>query len=200
MRSRHVASTASVLCVCLASLASATACKKERAFTDARPSSSTVSGAISADTPSRGRDQSQPASGDETFVIKLERTGCYGVCPIYTVELRSDGTVDYRGERFVGKRGPVTHKIPAARVEELAKQLEDNGLLAMTWKDPCDSVRTDAATVTTTFVRAGRKRIVRDYHGDGCVPSKLRELEDEIDRVAESDTWTKCPGADYCMR
>ncbi|MEO8396969.1 MAG: DUF6438 domain-containing protein, partial [Chloroflexota bacterium] len=39
------------------------------------------------------------AQGSESNVaITLERTACHGTCPIYTVSIFEDGTVNYEGE------------------------------------------------------------------------------------------------------
>ena len=39
------------------------------------------------------------------LVISLERTPCYGTCPIYKMEIFSDGSAFYHGERFVDRIG-----------------------------------------------------------------------------------------------
>ena len=41
---------------------------------------------------------------------------------------------------------------------------------------------TDNPTSTLTLVHGGRKRTIRDYHGNECMPPVLRELEAEVDR------------------
>jgi hypothetical protein len=37
--------------------------------------------------------------------IKLQRTMCYGTCPVYSVTVDKEGNVNYYGEMFVYKRG-----------------------------------------------------------------------------------------------
>jgi hypothetical protein len=46
--------------------------------------------------PAMLRCEITPDAADVTE-ISLERTGCYGVCSMYTVVLRSDGTAEYHG-------------------------------------------------------------------------------------------------------
>jgi hypothetical protein len=43
--------------------------------------------------------------------ISLERTACYGECPIYSVDLHGDGTAEYLGLRFMEKEGPVLGQV-----------------------------------------------------------------------------------------
>lgn len=42
--------------------------------------------------------------------IQLERTMCFGECPVYKVEILSDGTVNYNGEMFVEKKENIPGK------------------------------------------------------------------------------------------
>jgi hypothetical protein len=37
--------------------------------------------------------------------VSLQRTACLGDCPVYTVTIRSDGTVRYMGIESVGQSG-----------------------------------------------------------------------------------------------
>src|SRR3982751_4511189 len=59
------------------------------------------------------------SSADQITEVTLERTACFGSCPIYKVTLRSDGTVIYEGKRFVEMIG--TYKGRSYGFEHLAK-------------------------------------------------------------------------------
>lgn len=70
--------------------------------------------------------------------VRLERMGCYGMCPKYTVIFWNDGTAVYHGERFVDKIGTfygksdfavVTAWLDAQHVDEYA------GEYAVGWLD-----------------------------------------------------------------
>jgi hypothetical protein len=172
-------------------LVGALACGKESAPREGSPRSGEVRGA-SGGSKAVGKDLTQAAEG-EPYVVKLERSACYGVCPVYTVEIDRDGSVRYDGARYVRERGKHASNIPAADADALAARFTKIGFFHLTWKDPCDRVSTDHASATLTYVAGGRKRTVRDYLGDACVPQALRDLEDEVDRVAKTSAWTKCP-------
>src|SRR3712207_4276863 len=43
--------------------------------------------------------------------IGLERTPCHGTCPVYTVVIKSDGTLRYKGEAFVKRTGEHTGQV-----------------------------------------------------------------------------------------
>jgi hypothetical protein len=51
--------------------------------------------------------------------ISLQRTSCYGSCPIYTVTIDARGTVTYDGERFVRVIGRRTAQVGTSIVARL---------------------------------------------------------------------------------
>src|SRR4026209_824321 len=51
--------------------------------------------------------------------IGLQRTSCYGQCPIYAVSIDAGGTVTYDGEMFVRVVGRQTARISPAAVAAL---------------------------------------------------------------------------------
>src|SRR5690606_21346322 len=60
-------------------------------------------------------------------VITLERTACFGACPIYTVSILADGTVLYNGERFVDVEGEQAGQIEPETVAEMVEAFEAAG-------------------------------------------------------------------------
>ena len=51
--------------------------------------------------------------------IKLQRTPCYGSCPVYEVEVFANGKVKFIGEMFVKKIGPHFWKLDSGKIELL---------------------------------------------------------------------------------
>lgn len=178
----------------------ATACRKETIALDGGGGPSTVqpSGAAGGDSRALGKDRSEAAS-PERFVVRMERGACYGVCPAYAVEIGADGAVEYEGKAFVSVRGHTTSHVGRAAAAALESRFEQAGFFRLEWRDPCNEVVTDNPTTTLTLVHAGRKRTISDYHGNGCMPKVLRELEDKVDRVLGTARWVTCDGG-YCER
>jgi hypothetical protein len=172
-------------------------CRKETvAVADGGRSSSVVAGGAAGGAPRRlGKDRSESADA-ERYVVRLERSECYGVCPAYGVQLSGDGLVEYEGKAFVAVRGRATSRVGGAAVAALIARFEAAGFFRLDWDDPCDRISTDSPTSTLTFVRGGRKRTIADYHGNGCMPPVLRELENEVDRVAATAPWVMCDAGD----
>src|SRR5689334_11602681 len=62
----------------------------------------------------------------DQFSITLERVGCLGSCPDYTVTIHDDGSVRYEGRAYVHNQGVHTRTIPASSVQMLIKRLRKN--------------------------------------------------------------------------
>jgi len=126
--------------------------------------------------------------------ITLERTLCYGTCPVYKVTVRRDGTVTYDGKQFVRATGRRMRKIPARQFQELASEVLRVGFFDFKAKysyknNPDGSAEfiTDQPTRITT-VRAGKlHKRVENYYGG---PQSLALLEKLIDKLTGSAEWT----------
>jgi hypothetical protein len=128
--------------------------------------------------------------------VTLERTECFGPCPVYTLSISGDGTVTYWGERFVRVVGEASSQLPVADVEALVDAMLDANYLALRIPTSCREFITDASTVTTSLTWGGRSNTIEHYYGNPCAPAVLRELEDRIDAVAGSAAWLACDAPD----
>ena len=122
-------------------------------------------------------------------VITLERSACFGTCPVYTVSILADGTVIYDGERFVSVTGRQTGEIAPETVGAMVAALNDAGYF--NWNDAYETQTvSDLPTVITSVTSAdATHRIVR-YTGDNTAPLALPFLEQWIDEMTNSALWT----------
>ena len=121
--------------------------------------------------------------------LVLERTGCYGICPIFTLRLFEDGQIQYVGKRFVVATGPRYGRIGRAVVEKLrAKIAEANiGKLA---PDCCNCrTVTDHPWTRLAITGEGGTISVEHYHGCYAAPKVLSELEEDILSSAGAWRW-----------
>jgi len=58
--------------------------------------------------------------------VQIERTPCYGRCPIDRVEAFSDGKVRYTGERFVPRQGTYTRQLTPDEIKKLEQMLRES--------------------------------------------------------------------------
>lgn len=127
--------------------------------------------------------------------ISLERTACFGGCPIYRIAVSPSGQVAYEGKAHVRHVGAATNQIPTQRVDALLEELDKAGYFSFanryTAAEPaCGRYSTDSPSVITSVTLNGRtKRIEHDY-GCGGAPGALVVLERRIDDVLGSAQWT----------
>lgn len=131
---------------------------------------------------------SAPPTQDGPVRITLERGVCFGFCPDYSVSITGDGQVSYEGRRFVNVGGRQTATIPAADVQRLLARFDAAGFNNL--RDEYRAEVTDLPTYVITLERNGRTKRVLDYGGVMAgMPEAVRDLQDEIDRTANTARW-----------
>ena len=108
------------------------------------------------------------------LIISLQRTACFGTCPIYKIEIFSDGNGIYTGKRFVENIGVTKFSLSETQMNLILTQAEAIGFTNM--KEEYSEPISD---LPTTFIQIKDKRI-RDYTG---APKTLKNLENLIDQL-----------------
>lgn len=124
--------------------------------------------------------------------ISLERTPCFGACPIYKVTIKSDGTLLYHGQRFVDRIGDYRARVSAKAVKRLGASLTRLGY----WKfnRSYDQQVTDLPSQIVTVRTSKYVKTVSEYGRIG--PDNLKKLQDLIDGLMKSAKgWKKLPTA-----
>ena len=119
--------------------------------------------------------------------ITLERTGCYGTCPVYSITIHDDGTVIYEGKHFVRIEGVRTYTIPEESVTELVGMFYEINYFSL--HDRYDVSVTDLPTVITSITIGNETKRVSNYANAG--PPRLYELESKIDEITDSQSFWK---------
>lgn len=115
--------------------------------------------------------------------IALQRTGCYGTCPSYAVEVRGDGLVTYRGDGFVDVTGVHHYRIPPADVARLVDSLRKKDLWSL--RPVYRAGVTDNPTYQLTLKFGNQIHRIVDYVGARAgMPQAVSEFEDEVDKVS----------------
>jgi NADH:ubiquinone oxidoreductase subunit E len=123
------------------------------------------------------------------IAITLERTPCFGACPVYTVTILQDGTVIYEGTDFVTVAGEQTSQITPETVEVMVEAFENAGYFE--WNaEYTDQNVTDLPSVTTSVTRDGETHQITHYTGDYSAPLVLSFLENWIDEMVGTAAWT----------
>ncbi|HTU58458.1 MAG TPA: DUF6438 domain-containing protein, partial [Polyangiales bacterium] len=119
--------------------------------------------------------------------IAIERTACYGPCPVYVAVVTAGGKVSYWGDKHVpqnGRRTGTVYDIGFARLARLAHELEIDKL-----NDSYSVAVTDNQTVYVSLIRNGKKKTIRHYAPAMSGPRRLFAFENEVDRVIERAQW-----------
>jgi hypothetical protein len=120
--------------------------------------------------------------------ITLSRSVCFGYCPDYTVTITSEGDVTYVGRRFVNVVGEQRSTVPREEVARLLARFDEIGFERL--RDDYHAPVTDLPTYTLTLTRDGHSKTVVDYGGlSAGMPQAVRDLQDEVDRVAGTARW-----------
>lgn len=122
--------------------------------------------------------------------IRLARSGCFGWCPAYVVDIAEDGSVIYEGISSVAVSGRFQDRITPTDVAALVDRFNQAKFFSL--EDEYIAPITDSAFYKTTLSIDGRTKTVLDYEGRMIgMPESVVKLEDEIDRIAGIDKYTK---------
>jgi uncharacterized protein DUF6438 len=123
-----------------------------------------------------------------TLRITLSRSGCYGRCPTYEVEIHGDGTVLYDGKFNVAVKGKHTAKISHASLAELVDFFRKANYFSLS--DRYVSSVTDSPAYETSISFDGVSKSVLDYVGKSVgMPSTVSDVEAAIDRLSGACKW-----------
>lgn len=136
-----------------------------------------------------------PAPAQEV-VVSLRRESCwFGKCPVYSVEARSDGWIEFQGHAHVAATGRHTAKVDPSLVARLAQEARDLGFLDLTQEeaDDCPEYWTDNETVFLTVRIGDHENTIKHYHGcrGGDAGAMLESFEDRVDEVLFTARWVK---------
>ena len=152
--------------------------------------------ALLACAPRQQQHTASPASEatNDTPAVTLERTPCFGTCPVYTLSISRSGTVRFTGKHHTAHAGPATAQIPPGRVDSLIAELDSAGYFELAddyvMDSPaCGMYATDSPTVITSVTREGKTKTIRHDRGCSAAPPELSRLEQRIDEVAGSWRW-----------
>lgn len=121
-----------------------------------------------------------------TVVASIERTACYGSCPIYRATFYSDGRVRYVGKRFVPNVGTYELQISPDDVKSIGAKAVEMGYFGL--NDKYDSPVTDFPSCVTTVNDGGQSKTVFD-RVDG--PKALKSFEKHLDSLLEGREFKK---------
>jgi uncharacterized protein DUF6438 len=151
---------------------------------------------------------SHSATGSEDGLrVTLERTACFGTCPIYSVSVDESGTITYVGDRFVAEHGSRKAKLSIEDMRRLVAAIDKAAFddfegPYVRGTQGCEDYYTDHPTQIITVARSGHeKRVVYDF---GCNEpgvrntfARLKALGTSIDEILDTMRWVGAPGDEH---
>lgn len=126
--------------------------------------------------------------GEHALLASIERTGCFGWCPIYTLTIFRDGIVAYEGEAYVKAKGKVTGHLAPEQIRALDELFQRNRYVDL--RDAYTEYETtDLPSVNTSYAARGKTKSISHYLGDSHAPRALTEIEDGIERIVGVEQW-----------
>jgi hypothetical protein len=133
------------------------------------------------------------AARQDNAVITLERTPCFGQCPVYRVTLKGDGTVVFEGKANVDSTGRRVGRVSSDNVKTLVRFADAIGYFSFADSyatgQGCAPYIADMPHAITSIALTARMKRVDADHGCAAVPRRLSELEAKIDQTSESWRW-----------
>ncbi len=139
----------------------------------------------------RGPSVPFPARVDRgSLEFELERNGCFGSCPSYTVSVSGAGLVQFDGRELVAVPGHHSARVSGYAVTDLLARFRSADFLSALpeYKGNWTGKQTQQLTLKIN----GQTRTVIDYAGfDEGLPLAVKQLEDAIDNTAGTERWVK---------
>jgi hypothetical protein len=125
--------------------------------------------------------------------ISLQRTACFGVCPVYNVSIYPNGLVEFHGERFVASVGDYNHRVDPANFDRLAQFAREIDFYSLSAEyrvrieadNSVTAVSDLPSRITTVETRSEAKSVLNYFAG----PQELEDFENLIDQLTDSARW-----------
>jgi hypothetical protein len=151
-------------------------------------------GAISGRSADQPPDLNSVSGTDlKTLPVRMERIGCFGNCPAYTVTIHGDGRVEYNGKGNVKEKGAREGRVGADVIKALANEFAKAKFFTLSEDysgGNCKRYCTDFPTAVTDVSVRDLSHHVKHYYGCGGAPKTLFDLESAIDKLADLERWT----------
>ena len=115
---------------------------------------------------------------DDQLLIRMEKTPCYGACPVYTLTIDQKGNGLFEGVENTEHVGQYPFRLSKKQLQQLKASFIEAGFFKM--EDKYDAFVSDLPTVFLTYHSKGKKKKIMDYYG---APQELKDLEKQIEAL-----------------
>ena len=119
--------------------------------------------------------------------ITLQRSHCFGICPVYNVTIFGNGSVVYEGIANVKYTGIQFSTISEDQVKQLLFEFKNIDYFSFNETEIANNVVYDAPYCITSLSINGKTKTIQHY--ETAKPEALTVLEDIIDETVHSSQW-----------
>lgn len=128
----------------------------------------------------------------EDFELVIQKTGCHGRCPVYTLSVSASGKTQYQGEAFVNKMGRYEKNLPKETLIALVAELEQAGFWEMEDEYNNPAVMDLPSVITTCTMNGRTKKVVNRFEA----PEIVSALQEKLDRLIGEDGYQQAEKSD----
>lgn len=123
---------------------------------------------------------------EDRLLIEMEKTACYGSCPVYTLEISKQGRGIFEGVENIDFTGKYRFSLSTRELDELAEAFREINFFGL--EDRYHKLVTDLPTTYITYHEEGKTKKIMDYYG---APQELKDLEKQIESMVLSKKMKK---------
>lgn len=123
----------------------------------------------------------------DSVLARIQRTPCFGTCPIYTMTIYQGGYVTFHGEKFVDMEGHYEGKSDKNKLEELIESAEEVGFFQLDREYDNPRVTDLPSTIITMAKGESFKTVINRYSG----PPSLTDFQKKFDELIKQISWKK---------
>jgi hypothetical protein len=115
---------------------------------------------------------------DGQLIITQQRLMCMGLCPVYLINIYSNGKVEFTGEENVPKTGSFTMQLSKEDLQDLVTNFDSIDFFGL--KKEYTKDISDGSTTYISYKKGGNELKIMDYYG---APQKLKDLEQKVETL-----------------
>jgi hypothetical protein len=129
---------------------------------------------------------------DSLIFASIERTGCFGTCPIYKVNVYTSGVVVYRVTKYVPNQQPGWYKgiMEKGAMERLIEKAYEINIFSFSDRYPDAKTQVADLPSTITYINA-KGQTKRIHNGNYQHPEELLIYERYFDELLSGTLWEK---------
>lgn len=118
-------------------------------------------------------------------VARIQRTNCFGRCPVYTMTVFEGGRVEYFGKRFTPREGRYEAQADEKTIEQLLAKAAEINFFGFNNTYDKEGITDLPSTLTTIRNEEGLKTVVNRFDA----PENLISFEKYFDTLFEGLDW-----------